>query len=103
MAWTGVRHTALHDQLVDLARNVWGLSALVVDATGVGAGPASFMADRLDQGPRKVRVERFVFIGQSKSDLGWTFVALINAGRIKEYADDGEALALAADWTTRRR
>ncbi len=47
MAWTGTKHVALHDQLVDLARNVWKLSALVVDATGVGAGLASFLADRL--------------------------------------------------------
>ena len=54
MAWTGTRHTALHEQLVDLARNVWGLSALVVDATGVGAGLASFLADRLGKGPHKV-------------------------------------------------
>jgi hypothetical protein len=34
-------------QVVDLARNVWGLSALVADATGVGAGLASFLADWL--------------------------------------------------------
>jgi hypothetical protein len=34
MAWTGTKHTALHDQLVDLAGNVWKLSALVIDATG---------------------------------------------------------------------
>ncbi len=89
LAWTGVKHTALHEQLVDLARNVWGLSALVVDATGVGAGLASFLADRLGRGPRKVIVEPFVFTAKSKSDLGWAFVALIDGGRIKEYADDG--------------
>jgi hypothetical protein len=51
MAWTGTKHVALHDQLVDLACNVWNLSALVVDATGVGAGLASFLADRLSTGP----------------------------------------------------
>src|SRR4051812_211618 len=78
VAWTGVKHTALYDQLVDLARNVWCLSALVVDATGVGAGLASFLADRLGHGSRKVKVEPFVFSGKSKSDLGWAFVALID-------------------------
>ena len=56
MAWTGTKHVALHDQLVDLARNVWRLSALVVDATGVGAGLASFLADQLGRGPRRVIV-----------------------------------------------
>ena len=50
MAWTGTKHMALHDQLVDLARNVWSLSALVVDAPGSGPGLASFLADRLGQG-----------------------------------------------------
>jgi hypothetical protein len=87
MAWTGTKHTALHDQLVDLARNVWGLSALVVDATGVGAGLASFLADRLGKGPRKVIVEPFVFSGKSKSDLGWAFLGLIDGGRFKEYEE----------------
>src|SRR5215207_11749890 len=89
MAWTGTKHTALHDQLVDLALNVWKLSALVVDTTGVGAGLASFLADQLGRGPRRVIVDPFVFTGKSKSDLGWAFVGLIDGGRIKEYADDG--------------
>jgi membrane protein YqaA with SNARE-associated domain len=47
MAWTGVRHTALHAQLVHLARDVWRASVVVVDATGVGAGLASFLAATL--------------------------------------------------------
>jgi hypothetical protein len=89
MAWTGAKHTALHDQLVDLARNVWRLSVMVVDATGVGAGLSSFLADQLGKGPRRVIVEPFVFTGKSKSDLGWAFVGLIDGGRIKEYIDDG--------------
>ena len=33
-------------------------------------------------------MDPFVFSGKSKSDLGWAFVALIDGGRIKEYADD---------------
>jgi hypothetical protein len=89
MAWTGTRHTALHDQLVDLARNVWNLSALVIDATGVGAGLASFLADQLGRGPRRVIVSPFLFNRKTKSDLGWAFIGLIDGGRLKEYADDG--------------
>ena len=92
LAWTGVRHTALHAQLLDLAREVWGLSALVVDATGVGAGLASFLADALGRGPRRVTVEPFIFSGASKSELGWDFLGLIDGGRFKEYADDGDEL-----------
>jgi hypothetical protein len=89
MAWTGTKHVALHEQLVDLARTVWKLSALVVDATGVGAGLASFLADRLSGGPRRIIVEPFVFTGSSKSQLGWDFLGLIDGGRIKEYVVDG--------------
>src|SRR3954470_2238197 len=61
MAWTGTKHVALHDQLVDLARNVWKLSALVVDATGVGAGLASFLADQRGRGPRRMIISPFLF------------------------------------------
>ena len=88
-AWTGTKHTALHDTLVDLARNVWKASWIVVDATGVGAGLASFLAAALDRGGPAVRVVPFVFTTASKSALGWDFLGLIDAGRFKEYRDDG--------------
>ena len=97
MAWTGVRQTALHAQLVDLATNVWGASAVVVDATGVGAGLASFLAAALGgrRGGRPIAVVPFVFSAASKSALGWELLALIDGGRLKEYRDDGEALTRA--------
>lgn len=101
-AWTGVRHTALHAQLVDLARNVWGLRVLVVDATGIGAGLASFLTDALGRGPRAAVVDPFVFTAKSKSDLGWGYVGLIDSGRVKEYQLDGEPDTLAM-WTQLRR
>jgi hypothetical protein len=89
--WTGTRHTALHGQIVDLARNVWRACAVVVDATGIGAGLASFLAATLyerrrGQGP--IPVVPFVFTAASKSALGWDFLALIDGGRFKEYRDD---------------
>jgi hypothetical protein len=92
MAWTGVRHTALHAQLVDLARAVWRASVVVVDATGIGAGLASFLADALRRGRPPIPVVPFVFTAASKSALGWDFLGLIDGGRFKEYADDGERL-----------
>lgn len=90
MAWTGIRHTALHAQLIDLARNVWRASLIVVDATGIGAGLASFLTAELARS--RVRVMPFIFTASSKSTLGWDFIGLIDGGRFKEYADDGEAL-----------
>lgn len=97
-AWTGTRHTALHETLVDLARNVWRASWIVVDATGVGAGLASFLAGTLGRGG--VQVVPFVFTGASKSALGWDFLGLIDSGRFKEYRDDS-AEATPAGETTR--
>jgi hypothetical protein len=94
MAWTGVRHTSLHRQLVHLAREVWRASVVVVDATGVGAGLASFLAatlgDRRDG--RAIPVIPFIFTAASKSALGWDWIGLIDSGRYREYADDGEQL-----------
>ncbi len=91
MVWTGTRHTALHGQIVDLARNVWRASAVVVDATGIGAGLASFLAATLGErrgGQGPIPVIPFVFTAASKSALGWDFLALIDGGRFKEFADD---------------
>ena len=86
MAWTGTKH----DALVDLVRNVWNFSALVVDATRILAGLASFLADQPGRGLRKVIVAPFPFKSRkTTSDLGWTFSGLIDGGRLKEYADDG--------------
>lgn len=39
MDWQEVKHTTLYEQLVDLARHVWSLSALVVYATVWERGP----------------------------------------------------------------
>jgi hypothetical protein len=91
MAWTGEKHTALHARIVDLAREVWRASVVVVDATGVGAGLASFLAAALGDrrgGRIPVMVMPYLFTAQSKSALGWDFLALIDGGRFKEYADD---------------
>lgn len=91
LALTGASTVAVHARVVDLAVNVWGASAVIVDATGVGAGLGSFLAASLQQGPRPIRVVPFVFTAQSKSRLGWEFTHLIDTGRFKEYADDSQA------------
>jgi len=45
--WSGIPHTSLYPQLVDLLKNLWGCRRVVVDATGVGAGVASFLQKAL--------------------------------------------------------
>jgi hypothetical protein len=83
--WVGTPHPQLYAAITDLARNVWAARWVVVDATGVGAGLAGFLGQAL---PGKV--VPFVFTSQSKSQLGWDFLGLVESGRYKEYVEDGE-------------
>ncbi len=103
MAWTGVRHTTLHTQIAHLARAVWRAEIVVVDATGIGTGLASFLEATLGdrRGGRAIRVEPFTFTQQSKSQLGWDLVALIDQGRLREYRDDSHLATPAARLTAR--
>ena len=82
--WSGEPHHALTPRLVDLLRNVWRCRRVVVDATGLGAGVASFLSKALGG-----MVEPFVFTQSSKSRLGFELLAAVNTGRLKMYAADG--------------
>jgi len=78
--WIGVKHTQLYAELLAQARH-WRAVQVVVDATGVGAGLASFLERALPG-----RVTRFGFSAASKSRLGWDFLSLVETGRWQEYA-----------------
>jgi len=78
--WTGVKHSRLYSVLLGLAED-WRPETVVVDATGVGAGLASFLDKALPG-----RVQPFIFSAASKSKLGWDFLALIDSGRWQEPA-----------------
>ena len=100
LAWTGAKHTNLHAAIVKLAREVWTASAVVVDATGIGAGLASFLNASLAQRPA-IPVIPFIFTQITKSRLGWDFVSLIDAGRFSEYRDDSASGTAAGRLTSR--
>ena len=78
LQWTGVSHTRLHGELRDLALH-WKVRAVVIDATGVGAGLASFLERSLPG-----RVVPFTFNSASKSKLGWDFLGVVDSGRWRE-------------------
>jgi hypothetical protein len=84
--WTGVRHTDLYPQLVDLLKNVWHCRRVVVDATGIGQPVASFLRQSIGHA-----VVPFTFTAASKSGLGFNLLAAINSGHLKMYAGDGSA------------
>ncbi|MBC7264960.1 MAG: hypothetical protein H5T64_11490 [Chloroflexi bacterium] len=81
--WTGVGQPTLYAALTDLAET-WHPRWIVVDATGIGAGLSGFLTARY---PRQVIP--YAFNLATKSDLGWGFLAVVDSGRYKEYADDG--------------
>ncbi|GEM_PF-1110930 len=85
--WTGRGHRAVYEQLLGLLRDRWHCQRIVVDATGVGAGVASFLLAAL--GPRIV--QPFVFTAPSKSALAYRLLDAVNAGRLTLYRDDGSA------------
>ena len=82
--WLGTPHASLYLQLLALAR-LWNATWIVVDATGVGAGLASFLLQALGE-----RVTPLQFTPKVKSDLGWGFVGICETGRFQDYADDQE-------------
>jgi hypothetical protein len=82
--WLGAKHTTLHQQIVTLARH-WGAAWVIVDATGVGAGLASFLEKALPD-----KVIAVVFSPKVKSELGWSFLGIVETGRYQDYAHDQE-------------
>jgi hypothetical protein len=80
VAWRGVKHSTLYSTIVGLAET-WQPVKVIIDATGVGAGLAGFLVDRLGS-----KVIPFEFSQVSKSDLGWAFLSVVETGRYKEYA-----------------
>jgi hypothetical protein len=80
--WVGVKHTKIYSQILAYAES-WRIRYLVVDATGVGAGLSAFLSRSLGS-----KVIPFVFNARTKSALGWSFLAMIDSGRLKDYSLD---------------
>lgn len=78
--WVGEKHSVLYGEIKALC-DLWQARYTVVDATGVGAGLASFL-DKVMPG----RVIPFVFSQKSKSELGWDFLSVVETGRFKDAA-----------------
>jgi hypothetical protein len=78
VVWQGVKHSRLYGTILGLAEQ-WSPVKVIIDATGVGAGLAGFLMDRLGS-----HLVAFEFSQVSKSDLGWDFITVIESGRYKE-------------------
>ncbi len=95
--WQGWKQIALYAQVRALAER-WNPRWLVVDATGVGAGLASFLEKALPG-----RVLAFTFSSASKSALGWDFLAVCDTGRFRDWAPTGADDALRLLFTAQAR
>lgn len=80
--WVGVQHAALYRQVLDLLQRVWGVTRVCVDATGIGAGLASFLREALGA----FTVEPCIFDSALvlHTALAFNFLAMVNGGRIRE-------------------
>jgi len=82
-AWVGRRHPELYRELLHIIKDTWNCSRVVIDATGVGEGVASFLRAALGN-----RIIPFKFTQASKSALGFNLLAAINSGRLCLYLAD---------------
>ena len=90
--WVGVGSSALRVQIAALVRE-WRVAALVVDATGIGAGLCSELEHELPG-----LVTPFTFNSASKSKLGWDFLGLVDSGRWQERLYAAEDSSDQARW-----
>ncbi|MGQ9459317.1 MAG: phage terminase large subunit family protein [Anaerolineae bacterium] len=81
--WRGKPHPEVAAALLDLVAQ-WNPWRVVVDATGVGTGLASWLQAELGE-----RVLAVTFSAARKSATGWTFLALCDAGRVLDHRSDG--------------
>ena len=78
--WVGQKHAALYAKIKAIAE-LFAVRYIVVDATGVGAGLASFLQSAFGE-----KVLPFTFNSRTKSDLCWKFLAICDCGRFKDHA-----------------
>jgi hypothetical protein len=84
--WTGRDHSTQYTALLELLKHRWRCASVWVDATGVGAGVASWLSRAMP-----AQVEAVQFNRPMKSQLGYALLAAVNAGRVRMYAADGSA------------
>lgn len=78
--WMGKPYLEQYAATVALVES-WGIRSLVIDATGLGAGLASLLLNRLGQ----ERIVPFTFTRPAKSRLAYQLLSLLNSGQLSLY------------------
>ncbi len=90
--WTGLTYMDQYAHTLALM-DLWGIRALAIDATGLGAGLASLLLDRFGN----ERIIPFVFSRSSKSHLAYQLLSLLNSNRLKLYTSAGAPQKIYAE------
>jgi hypothetical protein len=81
--WRGLSYAEQYERLYHLLHEVWSVRRVAIDATGIGAGLASFLYQALPD-----RVDPVVFTNKSKSELGFALLGAAETGRLAIYRSD---------------
>lgn len=79
-AWQGENHVTVFGKLCALI-DAWNIQHIVLDATGVGEGLWGMLFKKYP-----TRVIPVKFTQQTKSDLGYAFISVIETGRFRDCA-----------------
>jgi hypothetical protein len=77
-AWQGESHVAIFGKLTSLI-STWNTQYVVIDATGVGEGLWGMLFNKYP-----TRIMPVKFNQQSKSEIGYAFLGMIETGRFKD-------------------
>ncbi len=86
----GSRHFTASDGRLTLAESVlaylnfWNVSAVVIDASGLGQGLSDWLTHQ------RPNVHKFFFTGPSKAQLGSSFISLVEQGRVRYWKSTAE-------------
>ena len=84
--------TNLADQIVAYLQ-LWEVTHIIVDASGIGAGMASYLAEKFEN-----RVTKFTFNAAIKAQLGSDFLALIERGKFQYFTEETGGIPLSDSW-----
>lgn len=87
--WFGTRHTAAFGKISAL-QDLWRCLHIIIDSSGIGEGLYSMLQNKYGE----AQVIGVKFTEQVKSVLGYGIIAIVETGRLREYAPLDEELLI---------
>ncbi len=83
-SWQGNKHVQIFSQISAMF-SVWNPMYLIIDSTGVGEGLWGMLDHKFP-----TKIIPFKFTAQSKSELGYSFIGIIETGRFRDCCPSAE-------------